>query len=55
VINGQLTVIEGHGIANTVEHRLANDIDDIDSVIVHVDPAIEKDKASSSAGNCDQQ
>lgn len=42
VINGQLTVIEGHRIANTVERRLSDDIEDIDSVIVHVDPAVEK-------------
>jgi len=54
VINGQLTVIEGHRIANTVERHLADAIEDIDSVIVHVDPAIEMDKASSSAGDRDQ-
>ena len=42
VVNGQLTVIEGHRIAKIVERRLADDIEDIDSVIVHVDPAIEK-------------
>ncbi len=40
VVNGQLTVIEGHRIAKIVERRLADDIEDTDSVIVHVDPAI---------------
>ena len=44
VVNGQLTVIEGHRIAKIVERRLADDIEDIDSVIVHVDPAIEKNE-----------
>jgi len=46
VVNGQLTVIEGHRIAKIVERRLADDIEDIDSVIVHVDPAIEKNAGS---------
>ncbi|MEE8414950.1 MAG: cation diffusion facilitator family transporter [Desulfobacterales bacterium] len=46
VVNGQLTVIEGHRIAKIVERRLADDIEDIDSVIVHVDPAIEKNEGS---------
>jgi len=48
VVNGQLTVIEGHRIAKIVEHRLADDIEDIDSIIVHVDPVIEKGDSSLS-------
>ncbi len=40
VVDGQLTVIEGHNIAKAVESSLLNEISDIERVIVHVDPAI---------------
>jgi cation diffusion facilitator family transporter len=40
VVDGQLTVTEGHRIAKTVESCLAEEIDDLDRVIVHVDPVI---------------
>jgi len=42
VVDGQLTVAEGHKIAKAVENCLAEEIDDLDRVIVHVDPAIEE-------------
>jgi len=41
VVDGQLTVVEGHRIAKTVERCLAAEMDELDRVIVHVDPAIE--------------
>jgi divalent metal cation (Fe/Co/Zn/Cd) transporter len=40
VVDSQLTVAEGHGIAKTVESCLTEEIEDLDRVIVHVDPAI---------------
>jgi cation diffusion facilitator family transporter len=39
VVDGQLTVVEGHRIAKTVERSLVEEMDDLDRVIVHVDPA----------------
>jgi cation diffusion facilitator family transporter len=41
VVDGQLTVIEGHRIAKTVERSLAEEMEELDRVIVHVDPVIE--------------
>lgn len=41
VVDGQLTVFEGHLIAKAVENCLVEDLDDLDSIIVHVDPKIE--------------
>jgi cation diffusion facilitator family transporter len=41
VVDGQLTVVEGHRIAKTVERCLAAEIDELDRVIVHVDPLEE--------------
>ena len=41
VVDGQLTVVEGHRIAKTVERCLAAEIDELDRVIVHVDPVEE--------------
>ena len=38
VVNGQLTVVEGHRIAKTVERCLVEGMDELDRVIVHVDP-----------------
>ncbi len=38
VVDGQMTVVEGHRIAKTVERCLAEEMDDLSSVIVHVDP-----------------
>jgi cation diffusion facilitator family transporter len=37
-VDGQLTVVEGHRIAKTVERCLAEEMDELDRVIVHVDP-----------------
>ncbi len=42
VVDGQLTVVEGHRIAKVVESCLSEEIEDLDRVIVHVDPAIEE-------------
>ncbi|MBC8420369.1 MAG: cation transporter [Desulfobacterales bacterium] len=47
VVDGQLTVYEGHKIAKAVESCLVEEIEDLDRVIVHVDPVIEE-KASES-------
>ena len=44
VVDGHLTVIEGHGIAKAVESCLAEEIDYLDRVIIHVDPEIEKNE-----------
>jgi cation diffusion facilitator family transporter len=38
VVDGQLTVAEGHRIAKTVERCLTDEMDELDRVIVHVDP-----------------
>jgi len=38
VVDGQLTVFEGHRIAEAVESCLAEEVADLDRVIVHVDP-----------------
>jgi cation diffusion facilitator family transporter len=40
-VDGRLTVIEGHRIAKTVERCLSEEMDELDRVIVHVDPVIE--------------
>jgi divalent metal cation (Fe/Co/Zn/Cd) transporter len=42
VVDGQLTVTEGHRIAKAVEICLAEEIADLDQIIVHVDPAMEE-------------
>ncbi len=39
VVDGQMTVVEGHRIAKRVERCLVEKMDDLDRVIVHVDPA----------------
>jgi cation diffusion facilitator family transporter len=44
VVNGLLTVKEGHRIARAVESRLEDRVEDLHSVIVHVDPAPESKK-----------
>ncbi len=44
VVDGQLTVIDGHHIAKTVESCLKAEIEELDQVIVHVDPALEEKK-----------
>ena len=44
VVDGHLTVKEGHRIARAVESRLADRVEDLHSVIVHVDPAPESKK-----------
>jgi len=44
VVDGRLTVTEGHRIAKAVETCLAEEVADIDRIIVHVDPAMEEKK-----------
>ena len=44
VVDGQVTVTEGHRIAKAVESCLAEEVADVDQIIVHVDPAIEDKK-----------
>jgi cation diffusion facilitator family transporter len=41
VVDGQLTVVEGHRIAKTVERCLEQEMEALERVIVHVDPAEE--------------
>ncbi|MDX2497251.1 MAG: cation diffusion facilitator family transporter [Desulfobacterales bacterium] len=40
VVDGRLTVIEGHKVAKAVEHCLAEDVGNFDHITVHVDPDI---------------
>lgn len=42
VVDGQLTVLEGHKIAKAVEGCLVEDVGNFDSITIHVDPAIKK-------------
>jgi cation diffusion facilitator family transporter len=42
VVDGRLTVTEGHRIAKAVESCLAEEVADLDRIIVHVDPAMEE-------------
>lgn len=42
MVDGQLTVNEGHRIAKAVEHTLMKDVADIERVIVHVDPILDE-------------
>lgn len=41
VVDGQLTVLEGHKIAKSVEGCLFEDVGNFDSINIHVDPEIE--------------
>lgn len=43
VVDGQLTVAEGHRIAKNVESCLTEDVEDLQRAIVHVDPAVDQD------------
>jgi len=42
VVNGGLTVAEGHRIAKAVEHRLSEEIEEFGQIIIHVDPLMQK-------------
>ena len=44
VVDGQLTVLEGHKIAKAVEGCLVEDVGNFDSITIHVDPEIENRK-----------
>jgi len=50
IVNGQLTVSEGHRIAKAVEHTLRKDVADIDRVIVHVDPLLDEKENEHEQG-----
>ncbi|MBU0769491.1 MAG: hypothetical protein KJ687_10405, partial [Proteobacteria bacterium] len=41
VVDGQLTVLEGHKIAKSVEGCLFEDVGNFDSITIHVDPEME--------------
>jgi cation diffusion facilitator family transporter len=45
VVDGRLTVTEGHRIAKAVEGCLAEEVADLDRIIVHVDPEMEEKEA----------
>jgi len=44
VVEGNLTVVEGHRIAKSVETCLLDEVSGIGQVIVHVDPKVEPEK-----------
>lgn len=39
LVDGRLSVLKGHRLAKTVEKRIEEEVDDVGSMIVHVDPA----------------
>ncbi|MBW1737277.1 MAG: hypothetical protein JRJ69_06905, partial [Deltaproteobacteria bacterium] len=45
VVDGRLTVTDGHRIAKAVESCLAEEVVDLERIIVHVDPAMEEKEA----------
>ena len=50
VVDGNLTVSEGHRIAKTVESCLVDEIEDLNSIIVHVDPAPHEKSQKDRSG-----
>jgi cation diffusion facilitator family transporter len=42
VVDGRLSVTEGHRIAKAVESCLAEEVADLDRIIIHVDPGMEE-------------
>lgn len=42
VVDGRLTVAEGHRIAKAVEGCLAEEVENLERIIIHVDPAMEQ-------------
>jgi divalent metal cation (Fe/Co/Zn/Cd) transporter len=42
VVDGRLSVAEGHRIAKAVEKCLLEEVENMDRVIVHMDPAMDK-------------
>jgi len=54
VVEGSLTVIEGHGIAKEVESCLKEEIEDLNQVIIHVDPDRRSEKRSPSNSQNDK-
>lgn len=48
VVDGRMTVREGHKIAKAVEDCLRQDIENLDRIIVHLDPAKEGERATDN-------
>jgi cation diffusion facilitator family transporter len=46
VVDGRLTVIEGHRLAKAVEHCLIEDVGNFDHITVHVDPDMEENETA---------
>jgi cation diffusion facilitator family transporter len=44
VVDGQLTVLEGHNIAKAVEGCLVEDVGNFGSITIHVDPEVKNRK-----------
>lgn len=44
VVDGQLTVLEGHKLAKAVENCLIEDVGNFDRITVHVDPDMDKNE-----------
>jgi len=41
VVDGHLTVVEGHSIAKEVEACLVEEIEDLERVVIHIDPKVD--------------
>jgi cation diffusion facilitator family transporter len=46
VVDGRLTVLEGHKLAKAVENCLIEDVGNFERIIVHVDPEMEKSETA---------
>ena len=44
VVNGMLTVKEGHRIANEVESYLMAEVEDLGQIIIHIEPDISDER-----------
>jgi divalent metal cation (Fe/Co/Zn/Cd) transporter len=42
IVDGQLTVDEGHRITKEVENCLAEEVEDLERAIIHVEPAAKE-------------
>jgi cation diffusion facilitator family transporter len=55
VVDGTITVQEGHQIADAVENRIAKEIPDVLDVVVHVDPTEAALNAEDAPSNIDHK
>jgi cation diffusion facilitator family transporter len=46
VVDGRLTVLDGHNLAKAVEKCLSEDVGNFDRITVHVDPDIDKNETA---------